>query len=86
LAALLCARGRCDSLDQLPSAKDSTNEFFLTARNFAAYQDYLLEPFASWLKEGKYVMRLAADIGFAWRYSSKWQAQSLKNYRASIPI
>lgn len=68
-----------DSIPSLPSVKESANELYLTARNFAPYQDYLLAPMATWLKDGKFVMRAAKDTGFGWRYSTRWQAESAGN-------
>lgn len=61
-------------LPPLPLADE--DEFFVHSSNAALFHDVLLAPIATWLKEGKFIVRVVRRLNFVWELSRDWERDS----------
>ncbi|MFN8391049.1 MAG: DUF1329 domain-containing protein [Bdellovibrionota bacterium] len=63
----------------IPGPKDRETALLLTQKNEPIFEDILIAPLASWLKDGKFAMRVVRSLDFPWKLDAGWEDSSKRN-------
>ena len=60
----------------LPGPGDAEAKLYVSRTNVAVFHDLLIAPLATWLKDGKFVLRVVREPEFDWTLSEDWEGNS----------
>lgn len=66
-------------IGNIPGPALSDKPLLVGKPNVSSFEDLLVTPLMSWLKDGRFVCRVIRNIGFLWELSAEWENASRAN-------
>jgi hypothetical protein len=63
----------------IPGPKDRDTALLLTQKNEAAFEDILIAPLVSWIRDGKFALRVVRSLDYPWTLDPAWEDASRRN-------
>jgi hypothetical protein len=78
---LACSGAYAESspMPLLPDPENVDDRLFITRSNVSSFNDLLLAPVATWIREGLFVAQVVRKLPFRWQFNSAWREATIKN-------